>query len=125
MLDPLANAVLSMMGKFGGDATLVVDTGDSTYDPTTSTTTPSVQQYPIRLIAEDYIQKSFGISSQIGGLVQTGDKQMFIQPVAGMPVPRPGVDFILLNGQKWGVSVVKAYNPSGVNAYLYEVFARQ
>lgn len=125
MLDPLVRTVLTMMSRWGGDATLVVDSGDATYDPETSTTTLSVTDYLIRIIAQDYIQKTSGIMSQTGGLVQTGDKQFFIQPQEGVPAPRVGVDSIIFEGKKWTPITLKDYNPSGTKSYLYEVYARQ
>jgi hypothetical protein len=114
-----------MMSRYGGDATLVVDSGDGEYDPATSTTTPNVTEYRIRILAQDYIQKTSGIMSQTGGLVQTGDKQFFIQPDDAVPAPRVGVDYIIFEGKKWMPITLKDYNPSGVKSYLYEVYARQ
>lgn len=125
MSDPLIRTVLNMMARFGGNATLVVDSGGSTYDPATSTTTPNVVEYQIRLLAQDYIQKTYGITSERGGLVQTGDKQFFIQPQDGVPKPKVGVDFIMYDGARWTPITFKDYNPSGTKSYLYEIFARQ
>jgi hypothetical protein len=125
MLDPLTNTVLNLMKRFGGDATLVVDSGDTTYDPETSTTVPSVKKYPVRVLTQDYIQKGSGLVAQAGGLIQTGDKQIFIRADDGIPAPRPEVDYLLVQGVRWGVKVLKDHNPSGTKSYLFEVFARR
>jgi hypothetical protein len=103
---------------------LVVDAGEGTYDPATSTTTPSTTEYVIRLLAQDYIQRAGGIATAIGGLVMTGDKQFWIKPEDGVPLPRPGVDFIIYEGKRWTVTTVKDMNPSGGKSYVYEVYAR-
>jgi hypothetical protein len=125
MLDPLVRSVLTMMARYGGDATMVVVNGEGTYDPETSTTTSNEKEYPIRVLAQDYIQKSNGLMAQAGGLIQTGDKQFFILPKDGMPAPRPEVDYVIFEGRKWTVKTLKDYNPSGTKSYLYEVFARK
>lgn len=124
MVDPLIRTVLNMMSRYGGSAVLVVDNGEGTYDPETSTTTSAETEYQIRVLAQDYIQKTNGITTQLGGLVQTGDKQFFIQPADGMPMPRPGSDAIIFEGRKWTVTTIKDYNPSGTKTYVYEVYAR-
>jgi len=124
MIDPLIRTVLTMMSRYGGDARLVVDTGESTYDPETSKTTSAIKEYNIRVLAQDYIQKTSGITTQLGTLVKTGDKQFFIQPDEDVPMPRPGVDFIVFEGKQWTVTTIKDYNPSGAKSYVYEVYAR-
>jgi hypothetical protein len=124
MVDPLISTVVLMMSRFGGDATLVVDTGEGTYDPETSTSTPSVTEYPVRVIAQDYIQKSLGMLARDGTTVQTGDKWIFIQPADDTPLPRAEVDYIMFEGKRWNVKVVKDHNPSGAKSYLYEIYAR-
>lgn len=124
MIDPLIRTVVTMMGRFGGDATLVVDNGQGTYDPATSTTTPSATEYPVRIIAQDYIQKSLGMLTKVGTTIQTGDKWIFVQPNDDTPLPRAEVDYLLFEGRKWTVKVVKDHNPSGTKSYLYEIYAR-
>jgi hypothetical protein len=124
MVDPLIRTVYSMMARFGGDATLVVDSGESTYDPETSTTISSVTEYPVRIIAQDYIQKSLGLLTKAGTTIQTGDKWIFVQPSEDSPLPRAEVDCLLFEGKKWVVKVVKDHNPSGTKSYLYEIYAR-
>jgi hypothetical protein len=79
MLDPVARTVVNLMARFGGDAKLVVDKGDSTYDPATSTTVSSVKEYTVRVIASDFIQKTAGVTTKDGSLIQTGDKQFFLK----------------------------------------------
>ncbi len=122
--DPLVRGILLMMRQFGGLATLVVDTGNEQYDYETSKTIKSIQEYPIKVIAQDYIQKAAGITTTAGGLVKTGDKQFFIVPDETVPAPRTGVDHIIFEGKKWTPIAFKDYNPSGVKSYLYEVYAR-
>lgn len=123
MLDPLVRGVLNMMRQFGGMATLVVD-GEAEYNYETSKVEKTTQEYQVRVIAQDYIQKTSGIATQAGGLVQTGDKQFFIVPDETVPAPRPGVDSIIFGGRKWTALTFKDYNPSGSKSYLYEVYAR-
>jgi len=124
MVDPLIRTVVSMMSRFGGDATLVVDSGEASYDPATSTTTSATTEYPVRIIAQDYIQKSLGLLTKVGTTIQTGDKWIFVQPDDDTPLPRAEVDYILFEGRRWTVKVVKDHNPSGTKSYLYEIYAR-
>jgi len=124
-LDPVVRTVMSLMARWGGNATLVTDTGGGTYDPTTSSTIPTVKQYTVRVIAEDYIQKGGGVSSEITDMIQNGYKRIFIKPEIGVPAPRVAVDYLLFQGAKWNIHSLKEYNPSGANVYLYEVYARQ
>lgn len=123
MLDPLTRTVMNIIRQFGGPATLIVKTGEDTYDFETSTAVPLEVQYPIKMVAQDYIQKTNGLMTQSGTLIQTGDKQFFIQS-DGVPAPRPGVDSIMFEGRRWTVLTLKDYNPSGVKSYCYEVYAR-
>jgi hypothetical protein len=113
---------MNIIRQFGGSATLTVVTGE-VYDVETSTVVTTETQYPIKMVAQDYIQKSNGLYAQNGTLLQTGDKQFFIQS-EGVPVPRPGTDSIIFEGRKWTVLTVKDYNPSGVKSYCYEIYAR-
>jgi len=124
MVDPLIRTVVMMMGRFGGDATLVVESGEATYDPETSTTTSSTTEYPVRIIAQDYIQRSLGLLTKAGTAIQTGDKWIFVQPSDNTPLPRAEVDYLLFEGKRWSVKVVKDHNPSGTKSYLYEIYAR-
>jgi hypothetical protein len=112
-----------MMSRYGGTATLVI-VGEGEYDPETSTATSSQKEYKVKILAQDYIQKSSGITSQTGGLVKTGDKQFFIQPDPAVPAVTPGVDYIIFEGKKWTAITFKDYNPSGTKSYLHEVYAR-
>lgn len=127
-MGPATNTLLrtvgQMMQRFGGDATLVVDSGDSTYDPETSTTVSSVKSYPIRVLAFDYIQRLSGMTVQDGTLIKTGDKQVFIKPDSKVPTPRIGVDKITFEGRNWTVLALKAHNPSGTMPYVYEAYVR-
>lgn len=124
ILNPLIRTTLQLINRFGGPASVFVDSGDATYDPATSSTTESVREYRVKLVAQDYIQKGSGIATQAGGLIQTGDKQFFILS-DGVPKLRPEVDYIMFDGVKWGVKVFKDHNPSGTKSYMYEVFGRR
>jgi len=124
MVDPLTRAVMNIIRQFGGPAYLIV-TGDSVYDPATSTMVQTETQVPIKMVAQDFIQKQNGFMAHNGTLLQTGDKQFFIQSdVDNVPVPRPGIDSILFEGKKWTIKTLKDYNPSGSKSYCYECYAR-
>lgn len=124
MLNPLHRTVANMMARFGGDAKLTISTGESTYDPATSSAALTVKQYCIRVIAEDYIQRASGITTSNGGLVKTGDKRFYVLAKPNTPMPRPEIDSILFGKDKWTVLTLKDCNPSGTDSYLYEVYAR-
>jgi hypothetical protein len=124
MIDPIIRTVGNMMARFGGNATLIQETGTGTYDSAASKTTPSQRSYTIRMLAMDYIKKDSGIIDYHGTLIQTGDKQMFIKPDPAIPAPRVD-DSVIYEGKKWRIVVLKNHNPSGANAYLYEAYLRQ
>lgn len=122
MFDPLVRTVGNMMARFGGNATLV-KTVEGAYDPDTSLVSTTTTNYTIRVIGSDYIQKGSGFTDYMGGLVQTGDKQLFIKPDAALPAPLVD-DVVLFEGKKWRIIALKTHNPSGSSPYLYEAYMR-
>lgn len=119
-----SRSIAVQMAQKGGDAILTVRSGESTYNPETSSVTTSEKSYVVRVLAFDYIQKGSGITSEDGTLIKTGDKQFLIKPDPTVPVPDKSTSFITFQGRKWRIVAVKEYNPSGSKPYLYEVYAR-
>lgn len=123
-IDPIVRTVVNTMRTRGGDATLVLPDGEPVYNPATSTATSPETSYTIRVLVFDYIQKNMGMNTDAGGLIQSGDKQMFVQPQSTLPKMRPRVGHVLYQGMKFDIITAKEVNPSGGNVILHELFIR-
>lgn len=124
-IDPVARTVMNLMRTRGGAATIVIPDGEPTYNPETSTVIATETYYPVRVLVFDYIQKTQGATVQGSTLIQTGDKQMFVQPTDDLPEPKARTSRVVFKGVNYDVITVKALDPSGTNVLLYELFIRE
>lgn len=111
------------MRLHGGQSVIRVTTGIE-YDVETSTMVNTVTTFNVETVVMDYTQKFSGFGTE-STLVKTGDKQVFVKVVDGLPVPVAGRDTLILSGEDFSIVSVKEINPSGIKAYVYEIFARQ
>ena len=120
----LIRVVTNMMSRYGGPATaLVVDEG--VYDTTTSENVVGPDtEYDVLAMVFDYTLQSNGLQTAQGTLIETGDKQVFVQPLATMPVLRPNKDFFLVGNVKYRIVTYKELNPSQSANVLIELFVR-
>jgi hypothetical protein len=103
------------------------------YDPTTSENVVSYQDYAVNILVFDYVRKNEGDSTERNTLVQTGDKQVYVQPPQktdiGIPLPHlsPNRDFLKVGDKIYKIVTVKQYNPSmsSEGCVVYELYVRE
>jgi len=89
--------------------------------------------YRVKACFFDYLDKMAGTRTEGNTLVQSGDKQVLIQPPhkteTGIPLPHitPGRDRLKINDEVYKIVTVKEYNPSMSRAgcVLYEAYIRK
>ncbi len=123
--NPFLRVVSDMMRKFGGNGTLEVFTGTSSYDPETSTMVVAKRSYTIRAMMFDYVPRKDGQNLENGSLVRSGDKQLFIKPDTTHPAPKVGTDMIVFGGKRYGIVAIKELNTSGGTTVYYELYIRE
>lgn len=132
MIDAFDNLVADMMYSYGTTAYVLVTTKEE-YNPDTSENKVEVVPYKVRAIFFDYIDKTAGVGTEKNSLVQTGDKQVFIQPPhkteAGIPLPHilPNSDKLKIGDKVYKIVVIKEFNTSmsRQGCVLYEAFVRE
>ena len=105
-----------LLKKFGQSMTLSRDVA-GTYDPTTGSITNTVQTFVDFGVVLPYAD---GVSSVADSLIQSGDRQVFIQ-ISTEPKP---TDKITIAGVVHNVVTVKPLEPAGLNV-LYELQVRK
>jgi hypothetical protein len=123
--------VSQMMRQFGSTAILQIATLGA-YDPSTSEASVTYQNFQVNAVFLDYVRKAEGLGEEKNTLVQSGDKQVYIQPPqkatgVTMPVPKPNKDLIKINGVSYKIVTVKQFNTSMTagGAVLYELYVRE
>lgn len=132
MIEAFDSLVYDMMQEFGTVAYVQVVTSEE-YDPETSENVVVVTPYKVKAIFFDYIDKNSGVGTEKNTLVQTGDKQVFIQPPhkteTGIPLPHldPNKDRLKVGDKLYKIVVAKEYNPSmsRKGCVLYELYVRE
>lgn len=131
-VSPFDRVVADMMRKFGTRAQIVVALEEE-YDVDTSENIVRYQDYPVNALFFDYIDKTNGLGSKGNTLIQTGDKQVYVQPPnkmeTGVPLPhlKPNRDTLKLGEQVYKIIALKQINPSMTNSgcVLYEMYVRE
>jgi hypothetical protein len=118
----IAQVVVNMMLRFGAPVTVVVSEG--TYDPTESENTTTDTTYTPNGMVLDYTLQSNGSQTLPNTLIEAGDKQIFLEPLDGMPALRPGKDHVVLGSDKYKIVTVKELNPSQAANTLIELLVR-
>lgn len=124
--------VLNMMNLYGGSSTLQIHTTGA-YDPATSSSTESVDEYTVRTLMFDYTRPNDGIGSQNNTLIQNGDKQLMMMPynktVTGNAILTiaPNKDSIKIGNDVWAIVSIKELNPSNIsgNAIYFDLQIRK
>lgn len=125
--------VSSFMDDFSAVCYLVVqDDSSAIYDPVLSTLTGAVTiNYPCNAIFIDFTLQRYGQQDQQGTLIQSGDKQCFLQPINKfdqsliMPVIQPNKDRISVAGKLYKIASLKMTNPTMGNNILYELHLKE
>jgi hypothetical protein len=124
-LDPFVRVVTNMMRRFGGPSTLIYKGESGEYDPSQSGPQTTDVEFPVRTITFDYIQKVEGVGTKTGSMIQDGDKQVYMQPSASVPRPRPEIDKIVYKNTTYSIVSVKEMDVTGSTVILYELCIRQ
>lgn len=124
--------VANMMRSFGTSAQLRIAISEA-YDPETSENIVEYHDYPVNAMFFDYLKKNEGLGTDGKTLIQSGDKQVFVQPPqkteTGIPLPvaSPNKWFLVLGEKTYKVITLKQHNPSMTNSgcILYELYVRE
>jgi hypothetical protein len=120
-----------MMARYGGEATLLVNSSPDNYDPATGTYTPTTSNFSVKALLMDYTMQKNGASEMGNTLILVGDKQCYIQPRnkanpnLTMPSLLPNRDRIKIGTDIWKIVSLKDLNPSGTNSVLIELHLRK
>lgn len=130
LLEDFDSVIADMMQDFGTTATLQIY-ADAVYNPATADASPAKTDYVVNAILLDYPMIKNGLNTEFGTLIQTGDKQVFVQPrnkVSDnytMPKITPNKDKILIGSELWKIATVKNVNPTNQNSILFELNVRK
>lgn len=122
------NVVRDMIGMAGGTGTLRVFT-DGVYVDGEVTRTST--DYTVNIALNDFPQANSGEKSKFGTLIESDDKELFMQPInkADTDATQPNIqanrDLIIINGVEWKILALKEINPSGVNVILFDMHLRR
>lgn len=118
-IDPIVRTIANLIKMRGGEFVMTVVTA-GVYNPATSTVETTTDEYTVKAIVFDARE-----STSPGGLIKTGDKQVFIKADATIPAPDTGVGQFIYEGLPYDIVHVKHLNPSGSATMMYEIFVRR
>lgn len=132
MIAAFDNMIADMMQMFGSYAFINVAVREY-WNEDTSENIVEYADYKVKVCSFDYLDKKSGVSTEGNTLVQTGDKQVLIQPphktATGLPLPhiKPNRDRLKIGDKVYKIVALKEYNPSMTRAgcVLYEAFVRE
>lgn len=130
-MNVLDRAVAKITGMFGTQAIIRIVTGQQ-YDTTTSQNVVTYTDYNVNVIIQDYLRKEDGLGAERNTLIQSGDKQVYVQPpqkIGSLPLPTisPNQDLFVFGGKVYKIVFLKQLNPSmSVNGCVaYELYIRE
>jgi hypothetical protein len=128
-IDPFHRVVRNMMTRYSAPATLLSQ-GAGVYDPATSSYTAVVTPYAVRIIPFDYIKKGDGVGEENNSLIQTGDRQIFLEPpiqslLPAMPRIQPSKDKLQVLDKIYRIIALKDLNPTMADTIIYEMYVRE
>lgn len=115
--------VANMMARYGGAASVVI-VSKGTYDVETSSVPTTETQYAVKAMVFDYTLQSNGSQTEKNSLIQTGDKQVFVQPTDDVPALSPEKDFVVIGTKRYRIITYKELNPAQSGNILMELFVR-
>lgn len=133
MMEDFDELVSSFMDDFSTVATLIIqDDSSAVYDPATGSLGGAViTNYSVNAIFLDYSLQRYGQQDQQGTLIQSGDKQCFLQPISKSnptitsPVIQPNKDRISVAGKVYKIASLKQVNPTMQNSIVYELHLKE
>ncbi len=127
---PFHTVVRNMMSRYSAPAT-ILSQGVGVYDPTTSEYVASTTSYAVRIIPFDYIKKGDGVGTAEGTTIQTGDRQIYLEPLNQtnsdlvMPRLQPNKDRLQVADKLYRIIALKELNPTMSDSILYELYVRE
>lgn len=122
--------VVGMMEDFGVVSKLLIQ-GDAALNADTGEYLPSETSYDVNTIYMDFTLARFGTQTAEGTLIQTGDKQCYMQPLnksnplLAMPNVQPNRDRISVGGRVYKIANLKMINPTMSDAIVYEMHLKE
>lgn len=122
--------VVGMMEDFGVVSQLLIQ-GDGVFNPTTQEYVANITSYDVITIFMDFTLARFGTQTAEGTLIQTGDKQCYMQPLnkrnplLAMPTVQPNKDQISVGGRVYKIANLKMINPTMTDAIVYEMHLKE
>lgn len=119
-----------MMSRYGGSATLLIETSGGTYQDGEWVPSGNIQK-SVRIAIDEYPQMSAGDKSNFNSLILEGDKKCFMIPIhKSNPNDLPyevqaNKDKLLINSVEWKIMGAKQVNPSGSDCVLWELHLRK
>ena len=128
--DPFHRFVSTMMSRFSAPAT-ILSQGTGSYNPDTSEYVATTTSYTVRIIPFDYIKKGDGLGTATGTDIQTGDRQIYLEPLNQtnsdlvMPRLQPNKDRLQVADKLYRIIALKELNPTMSDSILYELYVRE
>lgn len=122
--------VVGMMEDFGIVSQLLIQ-GDGVFNPATQEYVAAITSYDVNTIFMDFTLARFGTQTAEGTLIQTGDKQCYMQPLnkrnplLTMPTVQPNKDQISVGGRVYKIANLKMINPTMTDAIVYEMHLKE
>lgn len=124
------NVVRDMIGMAGGKGTLRIYTNGTYVD---GEVTRTFTDYQVNIALNDFPQANSGEKSKYGTLIESDDKEIYIQPYEKSscncdditPSIQANRDLIIVNNIEWKILALKEINPSGANVILYTAHLRR
>jgi hypothetical protein len=131
-MNSMDRTVATMMSRFGTTAFVKVAISEQ-YDTETSENIVTYQDYPVNVMVFDYVRMTYGERTENNTLIETGDKQVYVQPPqkteTGIALPHvyANRDMLKLGDKLYKIITVKQMNPSMTQegCVLYELYIRE
>lgn len=94
------------------------------YNPSTSRPLTNTEEYAVRAILFDYVNKTEGDTTKTNTQVRSGDKQIFIQPYGLLSSIDASTDKVKVGGVTYDIVTCKTFNPNLSGAVYFEVYGR-
>ena len=130
-MDKFARVVTKEMQRYGFDMSVVRQVKGA-YNPSTSSAPITELEIPCRGIMFDLTLQSNGDQTKLGTLIQSGDKQILIQPSFSdgyyydeeVMVLEPNKDYVQVGNKKYKIVTFKQLNPSSNEAVIWDCYVR-
>lgn len=130
-MDKFHRIVTKEMLRYGFECE-VIRQNKGAYNPLTSSVDVTETRIPCRAMIFDLTLQSNGDYSKLGTLIQSGDKQILIQPNLSdgyyydeeVIVLEPNKDYVQVGNKKYKIVTFKQLNPSSNEAVIWDCYVR-